>query len=116
MSSSLKAALYGTDYTACKPVKLTINASGGSVQTTTNSLVAGAYALLATTACIVAHGASITAPDGTQGTGTQGSFAIPAGVSVPLSLAADGKLSVISIDSGTGVLVITGPIYRGNHD
>lgn len=116
MPSSLKAAIQGTDYTGCKPVKLTVNASGGSVQTTTTDLTPGAYTLLSTTPCIVAHGASITAPDGSQGTGTTGSFVIPAGTSVPLSIPAAGKLSVISIDTATGILLITGPIYRGNHD
>ena len=115
MPSSQKAAIQGTDYTGCKPVKLTINASGGSIQTSSD-LVPGAYTLLATTPCIVAHGASLTAPDGSQGTGTTGSFGVPAGTAYPISIAATGKLTTISVDSGTGVLIISGPIYRGNHD
>ena len=116
MPSSQKAAIQGTDYTGSKPIKLTINASGGSVQTTTTDLTPGAYTLLATTPCLVAHGATLTAPDGSQGTGTTGSFGVPAGTAYPISIAAAGKLSTISVDSATGVLIISGPIYRGNHD
>lgn len=115
MPSSKQAAIVGTDYTLCKPVKLTLNASGGSVQTTSD-LTPGAYTLVATTTCLVAHGASLTAPDATQGTGTTGSFCVPAGGVVGISLATTGMFSAISVDSNTGVLIISGPMHRGNHD
>lgn len=111
-----QAAIYGTDYSSSKPVKLTVNASGGSLSTSTATLVVGAYTFLSTCNAYCVMGEALVAPDGTQGTGTTGSFVLPAGTPVTISVQTASKVSVISIDTNTGVFIATGPILRGDYD